>query len=273
MALFGRYVAVDLGTEGATGRRVTGFHTQFHAIHTRTGEPSSCVVRISNLAPGTVALAQQPQALIRVIAGYETPLQVFMGTPVKNGVRVEKEGTDRILHMELQDGGRQYRTSRINLTMATGTTLQQAWEAVQTQLGLPPGVIQLGGLASLQLSQGLTMVGPVRDVLDRLAASLGVRWFIRDGTLCVLSTDETSGEVGPVFSPTSRNLIGSPELTDEGIKATALLQPGLRPGMAFRIDGASVGNGDWNATRVEHIGDSGWEQDFYTVAEGRARRV
>ena len=271
MALFNRYVALDMGTEGSTGRRFTGFRVQFRVTHTRSSEPSSAVIRIYNIAADTIALAQQPEAVIRLIAGYETPLQVFMGSPVKNGVRVEKQGPDRILHIEAKDGGRQYKNSRINLSLATGTTLQQAVEAVQAELGLPTGVVHLGGLASLQMSQGVVLTGPTRDVLDRLARSLGVTWMMRDGTLVILSDDGTTGEVGPVFSPVSKNLIGSPEQTDQGIRVTALLQPGLRPGMAFQVSGAESGNGDYNADRVEHQGDSGFDKDFYTIAEGRAR--
>lgn len=269
--LFGRSVSLDLGTEGSTGRRFEGFRIQFKVTHTRGGDPSSALIRAYNLSRESIALATQPLALARLFAGYDAPLQIFQGSPVSNGVRVVQQGPDRVLHLELQDGGRVLQSSRVNLSFATGTTLRQAITAVQTALALPPGSIQLGGFADFQLSQGVVLSGTIRDVLDRLCLSLGVKWMVRDGVLHILSRDDTSGEVGPVFSPTSGNLIGAPESTDEGVRVTALLQPDLRPGMPFRISGAESSNGDFNCTRVDHTGDSGWERDFYTIAEGRPR--
>ena len=214
-----------------------------------------------------------PEAVVRLYAGYDVPLQIFRGSPVKDGVREKQAGRDRMLEIEAQDGGRQLKTTRVNLSFSTQTTLRQAWEAVTAALGMPMGTVILGSQADLQLTQGVMLHGPARDVLDRLADSMGLIWYVSDGALQVLSATDDFGTAAIVFSSTSGNLIGSPAPKDDGIEMTGLLAPGMRPGQPFRIQGTERHDGDYVAQQVAFELDSGFEQDFYVNIIGRQRRA
>ncbi len=268
MALFGRQVHLQLGTSGSTGKTFSGFRVTFDVKMTRSSTPNEAVIELYNPNPATVALAQDPDAVIRLLVGYDTPLQVFTGNPIKNGVRLERRGPDRVLRLEAQDGGRAWGSARISVSFATQTTLRQVYDAIAEQLGLPAGTIRLD--EDLVFPQGIALAGPARDVLDRLATSTASEWFIRDGVLQFVGSGEDTGEEAIVFSATGGNLIGSPTPKDDGIEIKALLAPTLRPGRTFKVESADY-NGLYVAQDVAFRGDSGWDQAFYVIASGTPR--
>jgi len=273
MSEYMRSVTLDIGTEGSTGRRFQGFRISASVDMDQTSAPHKALIRAYNLPRDTMGVLVAPEGVVRLYAGYSAPLQIFRGSPVRDGVRETQQGVDRILEIEAQDGGRQLKRSRVNLSFSTPTTLQQAWDAVSAEVGIPLGTVRLGALATAQLTQGVMLNGPARDVMDRLADSLGVLWYVSDGALQVISADDDFGTTAIVFSSTSGNLIGSPEPTDNGIEMVGLLAPGMRPGQPFRIQGTERHDGDYVAQRVVFSLDSGWERDFYVTIRGRTRRA
>ncbi len=267
MALFGRQVILQLGVEDDVGKEYRGFRVRFRVETSRSSNPNKAVIEAYNLNKESVSLAQQPEAIVRLLVGYDAPLQIFRGNPVKDGVELIKQGPDRVLHIEAQDGQRQLEAARLNLSFATDTTAQQVFDEVSAALGLPLGTVRLG---DLNLSQGVVLNGPARKTMDELALSLGLEWFVRDGVLQVVTAGESTGETAVVFSSATGNLIGSPKrLDDGGVEATALISPSLRPGKPFRVESEDI-TGDYIADEVVLEGDSGWERPFYVIAAGKA---
>lgn len=230
--------------------------------------PNSAVIEAYNLAPESIALAQAKDAVIRLFVGYDAPLQVFAGNPTKDGVRMERRGPDRVLRIEAADGGKAFKEARVNVSFSTSTTLRQVFDSVSTQLGLPEGTIRL--TEDLSFPKGITLAGPARDVLDRLARSTASEWYIRDGALQFVGEGEDTGETAVVFSSIAGNLIGSPTPKDDGIEVTALLAPALRPGKPFQVESKDY-NGLYTATDVAFKGDSGYDRPFYVIATGKPR--
>jgi hypothetical protein len=56
--------------------------------------------------------------------------------------------------------------------------------------------------------------------------------------------------------------------TDDGAQFVALLMPGLRQGDRVRVERQGF-SGDWLVREVEHRGDSGYADDYYTTIEAR----
>ncbi len=262
--IFQRQVVVQIGTAGSEGKSFSGLKTTFRVSMSRESTPNDGVIKLYNVNADTVALAQNPDAVIRVLAGYDVPQLLFSGNPVEDGVRLVRQGVDRILTIEAQDGLRAYQDARVSISYTTETTLEELYQAVAAQLGLPEGAIRVD--SSFRFTQGGVFSGYARDILDRIAASTSSGWFIRDGTLQLVGLAEDTGERAVVFSATTGNLIGSPTRTDTGVEITALLAPTLRPGKPFRVESADV-NGDFVADTVEFIGDS-HGGDFYVKAVG-----
>lgn len=268
--LFQRQVILQLGTEGSEGKSFSDLRIDFRVDHTRTGTPNKGVIMAYNLNEESVALLQQPDAIVRLIAGYDVPRQIFRGSPVANGVQLEKQGPDRILKIEAEDSGRQLAAARLNVSFDTQVTIREVFDEVAAQLGLPAGTIRLGD-ESITYPNGIHLAGPARDILDRLALSTQSDVFTRDGALYAIPTDGgDTGETAVVFSSELGNLIGSPSPKDKGVEVTALLEPSIRPGRPFRLRSRRY-NGDYVARDVSFVGSSGWDTAFYVVVTGRER--
>lgn len=265
--LFGRQVILQLGTEGETGKSFRDLRVGFNVKMSRSSTPNTATIKAYNVNAGTVALLQQPRAVARLLVGYDTPQLIFTGNPVKNGVTLERQGPDRILTIEAADGGRAWQEARVSIAFATETTLRQVYDEVARQMGLPAGTIRVS--EDVVFSQGLTLSGPARDVMDRIARSTSSDVFIRDGVLQLVGTGEDTGEQAVVFSTKTGNLIGAPSRKDAGVEVTALIAPALRPGRKFVVESADI-NGVFVAGDVEFDGDSGFAQPFYVKTTGKA---
>jgi hypothetical protein len=269
VSLFGRTVELQLGTEGDSGRAFRGLRCRFDVTMTDTKTPNSAKIELYNAAPETIALAQQTDAVVRLLVGYGAePRLIFHGDPIPDGVTVRRERVDRILAIEAQDGRRAYTGTHVDVSFATEQTGRQVFSVVADELGLPLGVTDLGD--DVRFPSGLALSGPARDVLERLAAMTGRRWTIRDGTLQVWARGGTTGEEAILFSPRT-GLIGSPVRTDKGgVELMALIAPSLRPGRPFRLESELV-SGDYVAREVQFKGDNGFERDFYVHVVGVPR--
>jgi len=266
MSVLGRVVELELGVAGAPGVRITGLRIGFRVRHTAKPAPSEATISVYNPSPQTIALARRPDATVRLLAGYATTTvrQVFEGAVLRDGARAVRQGPDRILTIEAADGlaGLQ-RTVRLSYVqpVTVGAVLAQ----VLAQTGWARGVITIEEGRSLP--SGITHVGPVGPVLDRLTRGHGATWYVRDGALYVTAIDGAVPEEAPQFSASAGNLVGSPAPTDEGIEVTALLDAGMRPGRRFSLVSEAY-SGTYVARDVAFVGDSGWEAPFYVQVQG-----
>ena len=272
MSLFGRRARLQLGLPGTTGKEFLcggpgEFRLTFDAKMSATGDPNTATIEVYNLAAATVALAQDPECEVRLLVGYDTPTLVFVGNPIADGVRLDRRGPDRVLHIEAADGGRSYGEARCSISMATPTTAQQVFDEVIRQTGLALGVTRV---PSYTFQSGYVFQGQASDALAKLAASCGATTYTRDGALVFIEAGGDTGEQAVVFSGSAGNLIGSPTPKDGGkIEVKALLAPTIRPGKVFSVESEDY-NGLYVAEDVSFKGDT-HGQDWYVVAVGVAR--
>lgn len=267
--MFGRKVTLQIGQPDTVGRSFTDLRIAFRVDMTRDATPNSASILAYNLSPESIALIQRPGSVVRLLAGYDVPRLVFVGDPIRDGVRLEKRGPDRILSIEAQDGGNRYRATRVHVSFATDTTVDQVFEHVAEQMGLPTGYVRIDRLK--RFPSGVVLSGDARDVLDRIATMSGADWTITDGTLNVIPKGEASGEPAVKFSTEQGNLIGSPsKMGNGGVEIVGLLEPALRPGRSFVVK-SSILTGAYVATEVSFVGDSGFDNPYYTIATGVPR--
>lgn len=277
MPLFGRQVTVTMGQAGAQGVALSGLRVSFRVEMSQSSVPHGAKIRLWNPNPASIALLESgPLPTVQLAVGYADPLQpsptaiprlIFTGDVVENGLTVQKQGPDRIVEIEAQDGGTAYQTARINVSFATPTTISAVVAAVAAQLQLPIGLIQV--VPDLTLPNGGVFSGQARDVLDRLAATVGGAWWISDGVLFFAPTATPLALPVPTFSSTLGNLIGSPKKKDRGgVEVRALLDASLRPGGSFLLVSTTIG-GTYIASDVIFEGDSGFAAPFYVTTVGR----
>lgn len=268
MTPFGRDVVLRYGVPGEPGREHTALAVSFRVEMTDTATPNTATIVAHNLAADSVALLQRPDVVVELLAGYGgAPRLIFRGEPVPDGVEERQDGTDRVLELQLQDGGRAWRLARVSVSMATGTTLGQVFDAVAEAVGLPLGTLDIDRTIDIGPT---VLAGPARDVLDALAEASNARWSIQDGVLHVIARSGQTSDRAVVFSSSAGNLIGSPARKDGGVEVKALIDPSMRPGRPFRVESRFV-NGDFVAREVDFVGGLR-DNDFYVVVRGRPRR-
>lgn len=279
--LWHRSVAATIGPAGGTGVRVgtgedgsRGLDLDFVVTMTDDPEPNQLRLQVWNPSPNTVAKAQDPDAVVRLTVGHRgddgdgVVRQVFVGEPVPGGVRFAPSGNgDQLLEIEARDGGRAYSLGRLETSFATATTGRQVFDAIAGELGAPLGLVDLD--PGLDFPQGIVLLGPARRLLDELVASMGRRWYFRDGALHVVREGDDTGEAAVVFSAEAGNLIGSPAPTDRGIEVRGLLAPTLRPGKVFRVESKEY-SGFYVCTDLRFQGSS-YRGRFDVVAKGVPR--
>lgn len=273
MTQYGRRVAVSIGTTaGGQARRVEGLRVEFRVIMTATSLPFEATIEIYNPAPQTIAAARARNAQVVLEAGYQAPGVVFRGEPIRGGVRVRKQGPDRILTVEAADSWKARATSWLVKSYEPQTGAGQVVADCAAALGVDVGVIRVPG--DLRYPRGVSFACPACDVLDAIAEATGASWRLDGGALYLSPDDEPiRAERGPLITPQT-GLVGSPTLREDAggdaIEVRSLLLPGMRPGRRFRVESESLGRGarDYTAREVMHVGDSGWDQAFYSEILG-----
>jgi len=275
---FGRRVELSLGQAGATGLKLADLRVAFRVTMSKGRNPHDAEIRVYNPNPLSLALLEEgPLPTVRLAVGYGDPLlpgggpgiprQIFLGEVVRDGLRNERAGPDRIVEITAQDTPGAYQLGRVALTFPTSVTMSAVVAAIAAQLRLPVGVISV--LPDVTLSQGGTFNGGARDVLDRIAASVNGDWWISDGVFYFTPSGAPVPGVAPLFSSIQGNLIGVPIKKDRGgVEILGLLDADMRPGGLFVVQSNAV-NGTYIATDVTFQGDSGFDQPFYVRVVGR----
>ena len=258
--LYGRNVQLQVGERLYTGLRITA------KVTSKSGELRSADIECYNLSRETVAelKALKRDLYVRVFAGYETPVQLFQGNPVKAGVVLERRGADRVLRISAKDGLHKYRTGRVNLSLQSPASFKEVIELVAAQAGWDMGAVEVprGG----EFSGVLT--GQTSDVLDSLAASLRCKWSFIDDKLHFLPLSRSRRKTGPLFSIANGNLLIGPEPHEKGIRIQALLEPTIQMGDIFQTEDIDGVLGTWKAIEVRHEVDTGYSSAFHTTVVG-----
>jgi len=260
---YGRQVFLDVGVPGSPFRRFEDLRVSARVRKGLESEPNSAQIDVYNVNEDSVAVAQDTGAIVRLFAGYGVPRLIFEGSINRDGAVMKKQGPDRVLSIDAKDGGRIYRQARINKTFDRGTDLQEVFEALAEETGLPLGAVELPD--SAQLTQGVTLTGKVSDELDRLARSLDASISSQDQLLQVLPRGGFAPDEAILVSSQegSKNLIGSPAPGDRGIDVRALLDGRFLPGKRISLDSERF-DGVYRVISLEHVLDSGWDESFYS---------
>ena len=271
---FGRKVILQLGENSYEDFKIT-----FDIRKTLSGEPNTGQFKIHNLSWETVGnlLVDYRNLRVRLLAGYDNiPALLFEGNIIRNGLKVTKDATERIVEIEAQTGIRAYQSARVNVSFEKDTTYRTVLREVARQLGYPQTVIVDSPGLDKRIQSGLCLSGKASKVLDDLAETVGQYWTIRDENTIQFVPEEggTLPERGPRFSRELNNIINSPEPTDVGVQLTTFLTP-IEPGERFVIDRTEDSRlaGNFRAESVQYTGDTGFETQFYSSIEGRRLQV
>lgn len=222
------------------GLDLSGMRIVFKVKKSDAQTPNTAEIRVYNLAEPTAKQIRQEFKTITLQAGYETNFGVIFSGNIKQ-VRFGREnGTDTYIDIAAGDGDDAYNYAVVNTTLAAGATQEtqiQAAAGALAERGVGQGFIAETG--SRTLARGKVMYGMARDYLRQSAEASETTWSVQDGKLQFVKLTEVLPNQAVLLN-SKTGLIGTPELTNEGVKARCLLNPLLKIGVRVKIDEADV---------------------------------
>jgi hypothetical protein len=235
-------VSFVVADNAGNGLDLSDMQLKFEVVSASLQTMKHLQIRIYNLAPSTAKQIQQEFTQVRLSAGYQGagPYGVIF-TGMVTMVRLGKENAvDSFVDIVAGDSDIGYNWSTTSAALAAGWTqadvhdrLVKALEPYQVTAGETPT------LSTTRMPRGRVLYGMTRDQLRTFSLTNGMEWTIQDGQLKL--TDETGYLPGGVItlSP-STGLVGSPDLTLDGLSCRALLNPNLGTGRAVQVETALI---------------------------------
>jgi hypothetical protein len=277
---WGRIYSLEFGPREGSGLIIDNLRISFAVEKSLEKFPNNSTFKIYNLSESTRAFIENEKSVIVLKAGYGNSKKgIFTGDI--SMVWHEKNGPDIITNVEAGDGLSSFINSRIDISMAPGSTVRNVIDVLKNSMGVVAGELQ-GLNQDREYLNGHTMSGPTRNELDNLAEADGLEWSIQDNKLQMLP--RSSGSSLPAFLLTAETgLIGTPYKTkiinesilskkdgkerDNGMHCVSLLNGEITPGRIIRVK-TKLLTGNFKVIRVRHFGDFEGNEWFSEI-EGR----
>jgi hypothetical protein len=284
---FGRSYNLIIG-DNVGGLEITKLRVSFNIVHSLVGYPNMGTFKVYNLKLSNRNLIKDEFTKVFLYAGYDdnTPL-IFTGDLIN--VTHEKIGTDWVTTLFCGDSSKALNNSTINKTLPPGSTTETILTELVTEMGgVTKGITEgvkdcLSGKQSLL--RGLVVAGDIKAWLDKISKSCGFDYSVNNDVLETTVKHKPLTDEPEVIIRQDNGMIGSPELTEVGLKVKSLLLPHLKLARRIKIESVSakvnignlifrkipktLGEGSYRADKITHIGDT-HGNEWVTEIEARS---
>lgn len=274
-SFFIREAKLVVGDPELGGLEITDLRISFTVELSLVGFPSTASMKVYNLSVSNRNKIKEEFTKIFLYAGYEGNVPLIFSGDIVN-VTHEKQGPDWITNLFCGDAIKTINTSTINKTLPPGATTESIFDELVGQMqGVTKGVTE--GLKDCltkkrSLLRGLVLSGNVKDWLDKLSQNCGFDYSINNSIIETTVKNKPLNDEPPVIIKQDNGMIGSPELTEVGVKVKSLLLPEMKLGrkvevqsisakinvgnLIFRKVPATIGIGTYRADKITHTGDT-----------------
>ena len=219
---------------GGDGLDLSQFKITFTIKKTDAQSPNEAEIKVYNLSQNTVNQIQKEFTRVTLQAGYQDNFAVIFDGNIKQIKSGRDNGTDSYLHIFAGDGDDAYNFAIVNKTLSAGASQSdQVKAAIGSMDSVSEGDIQIQN--KTKLARGKVMYGMSRDYLRQSADTDRAAWSIQDGKLQIIPIDGLAKGTAIVLN-SKTGLVGTPEQTNDGIRARTLLNPQIKIGGAVTID-------------------------------------
>ena len=274
-----RYRVIVAGTD------ISNLRCVFSIVKTMSSEPNKSTLQIYNLSEKTRNNISSGKRVI-IEAGYESgQYGLIYDGDIVVVVNSGLNGKDKITQIVAQDGDLFLNSGFINVSYSSG---KKSIDYFNQSVGAAGGETDsVTGDAKLSvLPRGKVMFGNTGDYMRQFAKNENALFFIDDGKVnLVKAADPPRGQVVSL-SPSS-GLIGTPEMSEDGIRAKCLLNPMLKLNglvhidnshvemsydflLAASVSGGGLSTGIYKIIKFTHTGDTrgnDWYTDFVGIAQ------
>jgi hypothetical protein len=234
--LYGRRYRVIAGSVDVSQLRCT-FRIEKNMAET----PNFSEIAIFNLSPATENQIIESGERIVLEAGYEgSQYGLIFDGDIVQPLRDKEGGTTYKLTLISQDGDKFLNNGFVNASYRAGQTPRTIAEQLCSTVTNPVELAFISdNLENKKLTRGKVVFGLARDYLHQLARTEQAAFYCNDGKINIIkASDLPAGQIASLSPKTG--LIGAAEMTDEGIKATCLLNPLLNLNSFVHIDNSHV---------------------------------
>jgi hypothetical protein len=240
---------------------------------------NSAEVKLYNLAPSTRNGMGKEFDSITLEAGYIPPGQSGnVGIIFKGAIRdVEhrREGPDIITIISCGDGDKALRRATISKSYQAGTPVKDVIDDIAKELeneGISRGEFKYpDALKDKKFKRPYAACGSCARELDVIGRGNGFYWSTQNETLEIIPSDGFVGGVALISPETG--MIGTPAITDNGVRVSALLNPEIRPNRRVQLESQTLemngDNGMYRVSEVTYTGDN-HSGDFKVDITGEA---
>jgi hypothetical protein len=250
------------------GTDITELHCTFKIQKQMSSDPNKTTLKVYNLSAKTRNSITEGKEVI-IEAGYESGQYglIYAGDVVvvsHSGL----SGIDKMTEITAQDGDRFLNAGFINASYSKGQkSIDYFKKTVSAAGGEMDSVTELA--KGSVLPRGKAMFGSTSDYMRQFAKNEDALFFIDDGKVCLVkASDPPRGQI--VSLTPSSGLIGSPELTEDGIKGKCLLMPNFKLNGLVHVQSVVNGEGIYKVIEFTHSGDNRGN-DWYTTFVGVAQ--
>jgi Baseplate hub gp41 len=284
---FLRKAKLIVGDPTLGGLEIIDLRISFNVALSLVGFPSTATIQIYNLNKSNRNKIKEEFTKIFLYAGYEENVPLIFSGDLVN-VTHEKNGPDWITNLFCGDAIRSINNSTVNKTLPPGATTESMFDELVGQMdGVTKGVTE--GLKNCltkkrSLLRSIVLSGNVKDWLDKLAQNCGFDYSINNDIIETTVKNKPLNDEPVIIIKQDNGMIGSPELTETGVKVKSLLIPQMKLGrqveiqsisakinignLIFRKVPATVGIGTYRADKINHVGDTRGN-DWFTNIEAR----
>ncbi|MGM9571233.1 MAG: phage protein [bacterium] len=293
--LFDRKWRILVRYEDEVALDVSDLHCLFRVQQNPNGQVWTAEINIYNLAPATEKVIILSKHSVIIEAGYEVQYGTIFEGQVVQVFRELENATDYKLTIIAMSGDEFLNQNFLNRNLAAGSKPR---DVISLCASDSVKKVQLGNvseeLSEQQLPRGKVFFGEPKKYLRDISEGNDALFWVSGDTLTVKkTTDPIEGEA-IVLTPSS-GLIGTPQMTNEGIAIKSLLNPLIVPFSMVKIDNSLIriqklnlnpsgqlsqqqlsGNavfdedGEYQAYLVTHYGDTRGN-DWYTELIGIGR--
>ena len=297
-ALFRRNLRVIVGT-AEEELTISNLFIKFEVKREADSSSASGKIEIYNLNESNETRIRERGETLKLLAGYGDRLDLLAEGTTGN-INREREGLDRITRIEYRGNVRLIEATFGHAYLGLVPVRQIVKDAIAGRAGRavaspgdPGGFPTLPGIQGLSLGaldaipedateMDFSFDGPVKKLLTQLLRPLEVEWYEDNGIIRFSRRGMSMDDRVVVISEGS-GMIGSPTITESGIKVRTLLDPRLGLDSRIRVESRVRGRaasddaanqrvfeagGDHKVLALVHQGDNR-EGDFFTEVETR----
>ena len=191
-------------------------------------------------------------------AGYGDTIERIFDGRVRR-VERQREGLDRITRIHVGGSVAVETTRSVFVRSYEGSvSVRDLVRDGVEELGLTLGPIDLVPADAVEVD--FRYNGPTRIMLTERLRPLGLEWYEDDGGVVRISRIEKTADDRPdgVVISEETGMIGTPTVTDDGLRVRSVLDARLRLDTRVRVESvvAEVSDRSWKVIDVEHAGDN-----------------